>query len=51
VRVGGAGDRRRVLRLPLAVLDGTGPIAMSPLSPPSPSNDTWVDDALIVEGV
>jgi len=50
VRVGGASDRRRVLRLPLAVLDGTGPLAMSPSSPVSPSNDTWVDDAAAVEG-
>lgn len=50
VRVGGAGDRRRVLRLPLAVLDGTGPLAVSPSSPPSPSNDTWADDLAVVEG-
>jgi Toprim domain len=50
VRVGGAGDRHRVLRLPLAVLDGTGPRTLSPSSPPSPSNDTWPDDEAVVEG-
>lgn len=51
VRVGGAGDRRRVLRLPLAVLDGTGLRTLSPSSPPSPSNDTWPDDEAVMEGV
>jgi hypothetical protein len=50
VRVGGAGDRRRLLRLPLAVLDGTGSLALSPSSPPSPSNDIRPDDEVVLEG-
>jgi hypothetical protein len=40
VRVGAAGDRRRVLRLPIAVVEGTvSPSPMSPLSPPDRARD------------
>jgi DNA polymerase-1 len=49
VRVGNAGERRRVLRLPLAVLDGAGLPALSPASPPSPAGDGWADGTVPVE--
>jgi hypothetical protein len=40
VRVGRSGDRRRVLRLPLAVVDA-GTATLSPMSPPSPEREGW----------
>jgi DNA polymerase-1 len=49
VRVGNAGERRRVLRLPLTVLDGTGLPALSPSSPPSPGREGWADGPEPVE--
>jgi hypothetical protein len=48
VRVGGAGDRRRVLRLPIAVVDGTVP--PSPTSPLSPADEGWDGVGAAMEG-